>query len=352
MAQYRVIHCINQFFAGQGGEEQAGQPPVVVAGAKGPGILLERLESRFKVIATVIFGDNFMAEKGEVAANAVLQLLEPFFAEEKKPDLLIAGPAFNAGRYGLGCGLICDAVQKRFAIPAVTGMFPDNPAVEQYKSIFPIVHTTDDVIGMEKSLQAMAALGVKLLQHEDISPEQDGYIVQGIRRNVFVAKTGAERVVDMLLQKVRGEAFVTEYPMPTFDRVPPAPAVKDMASAHLALITSGGIVPRSNPDKIESAGASKFGCYPLDGFKALSPESHETVHGGYDPTYANRDPNRVLPLDAVRELLDAGKIGSLHSHYYATVGNATSVANAQKFGKEIAGKLVADGVQAVILTST
>ena len=33
----RVVHYINQFFAGMGGEEQAGQPPERRDGAVGPG---------------------------------------------------------------------------------------------------------------------------------------------------------------------------------------------------------------------------------------------------------------------------------------------------------------------------
>ncbi len=44
--------------------------------------------------------------------------------------------------------------------------------------------------------------------------------------------------------------------------------------------------------------------------------------------------------------------GSLHETYYATVGNGTSVEKAQTFGSEIAARIVDDGVQAVILTST
>jgi betaine reductase len=64
------------------------------------------------------------------------------------------------------------------------------------------------------------------------------------------------------------------------------------------------------------------------------------------------DPNRVLPLDMVRELEAEGAIGSLHELYYATVGNATSVANARSFGKAIARELLDAGVQAVLLTST
>jgi len=41
--------------------------------------------------------------------------------------LVIAGPAFNAGRYGTACGAICAAVQQELKIPAVTAMFPEIP---------------------------------------------------------------------------------------------------------------------------------------------------------------------------------------------------------------------------------
>jgi len=95
--------------------------------------------------------------------------------------------------------------------------------------------------------------------------------------------------------------------MPEFDRVPPAPAVKDIRKALVALVTSGGIVPKGNPDHIESSSASKFGKYDLEGIEALSPETHQTAHGGYDPVYANEDPNRVLPVDVMRELEKEGR---------------------------------------------
>jgi glycine reductase len=156
----------------------------------------------------------------------------------------------------------------------------------------------------------------------------------------------------MLMKKLKGQSFETEYPMPTFDRVEPAQAIEDMSKARLALVTSGGIVPTGNPDKIAAASAQCFGTYSLERLRELSSATHQTVHGGYDPTYANANPNRVLPLDAVRELEEQGAIGSLHNYYYATVGNATSVDNARGFGQEIAGILIRDGVQAVILTST
>ena len=77
-----------------------------------------------------------------------------------------------------------------------------------------------------------------------------------------------------------------------------------------------------------------------------------TAHGGYDQTYANADPDRVLPIDVLRDLEKEGKIGKLYHVFYSTVGNGTSVANAKKFAAEYAQKLLQAGVNAVIMTST
>ena len=84
----------------------------------------------------------------------------------------------------------------------------------------------------------------------------------------------------------------------------------------------------------------------------FTPENGETAHGGYDPVYANQDLDRVLPIDVLREMEANGEIGSIHPYWYSTVGNGTAVANAKKFGAEIAEYLKADNVDAVILTST
>ena len=47
-----------------------------------------------------------------------------------------------------------------------------------------------------------------------------------------------------------------------------------------------------------------------------------------------------------------GVIGKLHNKFYTTVGNGTAVASAKAFAEEYAQKLIADGVDAVIMTST
>ena len=156
----------------------------------------------------------------------------------------------------------------------------------------------------------------------------------------------------MLLAKLAGKPYTTEYPMPVFDRVEPQPAVKDISKATIAVVTSGGIVPKGNPDLIESSNASHYGVYSIAGVDDLSSDAYETAHGGYDPSYANEDADRVVPVDVLRQMEREGAIGKLYDKFYTTVGNGTAVASAKAFGAEIGQKLVADGVDAVILTST
>jgi len=348
----RIVHCLNQFFGGMGGEEAAGIEPHWFEGAKGPGQLFENLSPDVKVIGTVVVGDNYMAENvGERAAQLVTFIKQQLDLDHM-PDLVVAGPAFNAGRYGLWCAALCQVIEEELEIPSLTAVYPENPAVESYRQSVCMVKSTSDVMGMQSAVKGMLNVGRKLATGVELSPPEDGTIPRGIRQNYLAAETGAKRAVGMLLRKLEGCDGETEYPMPTFDRVAPAPAIPDLSKAMVALVTSGGIVPRGNPDRIEAASASTFGEYPLKEFSTLSSDSHQSVHGGYDPTYANEDPNRILPLDVLRELVVEGRVGRLLEIYYATVGNATSVKRAQRFGKDIAAKIVNEGALAVILTST
>jgi len=202
---------------------------------------------------------------------------------------------------------------------------------------------------MRKAIPDMTAIIKKLIAGD---PVTEGYFEKGLRVNYFAKERGSKRAVDMLLKKIRGEEFKTEYPMPVFDRVDPQPAIKDMTKARIALVSSGGPVPKGNPDRIESSSASKYGKYSLKDIMDFTPDNGETAHGGYDPVYANLDLDRVLPVDVIKEMVAAGKIGSLHDYWYATVGNGTSVANSKEYAKAIAEDLLQDNVSCVILTST
>lgn len=349
MAKIKAVHYINQFFAGIGGEEKADYKPEVREGAVGPGMAINAgFKGEAEIVATIICGDSYFNENIEEAKSKIIEMVKKY-----DPDIFIAGPAFNAGRYGVACGTITDAVHKELGIPVLTGMYIENPGVDMFKKSVYIVSTKNSAAGMRDAVKQMVPLALKLAKGEDIgSPEEEGYIARGVRKNYFAEKRGSERAVDMLLKKLRGEEFVTEFPMPDFDRVEPEAAIKDLSKAKIALVTSGGIVPKGNPDHIESSSASKYGKYDIEGISNLTQETHETAHGGYDPVYANEDPDRVLPVDVLRDLEKEGKIGSLHKYFYTTVGNGTAVASAKAFAEEIAKELISDGVNAVILTST
>jgi glycine reductase len=346
---YRIVHYINQFYAGIGGEEKADVAPEIREGVVGPGAAFKAaFGAEAEIVATVVCGDSYFASNIDKAGAEIIEMIEKY-----KPDAFIAGPAFNAGRYGTACGGMCDAVSKQLNIPVISGMYPENPGVELYKKSAYIVETPDSAAGMRKAVPAMAKLLLKLLKGEKLgTPAEEGYIERGIRKNKFYDKLAAERCVEMFVAKMKGLPFETEYKMPIFDRVDPQPAVKDMKNATVALVTSGGICPKGNPDHIEASSASKYGEYDITGVMDLTADKYCTAHGGYDATYADADADVVLPVDVMRDLEKEGVFKKLYNKFYATVGNGTSVASAKRFGAEIADKLVADGVTAVILTST
>lgn len=348
--KYRIVHYVNQFFGGVGGEEKADCEPFTIKGPQGPGRLLEKLfreeNAEVEIVATVVCGDSYFADNQENVLREQIPVIQGYH-----PDLVVAGPAFNAGRYGMACGAVCQALEP-LGIPAITAMYKENPGLDQYRKTVLIVESADTVSGMDDAVRKMVRVGIKRLRGEEIeSPRAEGCFEQGIRQNYFHDEPAYRRALDMLLRKINGETFETEYPIPFFDRVEPRPALADLEGMTIALVTSGGIVPTGNPDHIESSSASRYGKYPLDGVTTLETGTHQSAHGGYDNTYANEDPNRVLPIDMMRNLEKA--LGfKVHPWYYATVGNGTSVDNARKFAKEIAVELIRDGVQAVILTST
>lgn len=349
MSKIRVVHYINNFFAGVGGEEKANIPPEKRKGIVGPGMAIQNsFGDKAEIVATVICGDTYFGENMKEATKVILDMIK-----EETPDLFIAGPAFNAGRYGVACGSICKAVGDELEIPVITGMYEENPGVDMFKLDLNIISTGNSAATLRKCIPQFTKLALKLARKEEIgSPEEEGYILKGIRTNYFHNLRGSERAVDMLVKKMNKKEFVTEYEMPNFDRVEPAKPIKDMSKVKIALVTSGGIVPTDNPDKIESSSATKFGTYDLSGMECMSKNDFTTIHGGYDRSFVLKNPNLVVPLDVMRELEKEVVVGEVANYFMATTGTGTSVGNAKKFGEEIGEKLIEDNVNCVILTST
>jgi glycine reductase len=181
---------------------------------------------------------------------------------------------------------------------------------------------------------------------------EDGRVAKAARIARLVEQRAAARAVDLVLRRLAGDQESTEIPVGGFDAVNPAAPVDKAASATVALVTEGAVVPTGNPDGLESARATRWLRYQIDGLDALASEDWESVDGGFATTAANADPNRLLPLDAARRLEREGTIGRLHGEFLVTVGNGTPVATARRFGVEWAAELRKAGVQAAILTAT
>jgi len=340
----RIVHYVNQFFAGLGGEDQAGVGPDVKEGAVGPGRPLERsLEGEAAIVATVYCGDDYAAS-APGAAEEILALVQRY-----EPDLLVAGPAFGSGRYGLACARL-GVVASIAGIPVVVAMHEDNPAVDEAGTI-PVIASGATSREMRASLEKLGPAMLKVIAGKSLTVS-DGRIGRPARSTVVDEKTAAERAVDLVLARLSGDRDATEIPLPRFDRITPAQPIEDLSATTVALVTEGAVVPFGNPEGLESARATRWLRYPIEGKAALAAGDYMSVHGGFSTVWANEDPCRILPLDAARELEQQGTIGKLHSEYLVTAGNGTSVVNARRFGIEWAAELRKAGVQAAVLTST
>ncbi len=270
--------------------------------------------------------------------------------DELQPEVLVCGPSFGSGRYGYACGVLAREAGRR-GIPVVAAMTEDSPGVLASEGAAYIVPTGSNVAAMKDALPAMASLASRLAAREPVGPaEQEGYLPRGLRTNVFSDRTGAERAIDLLLAKLAGD-IRTEV-TPRGDRVPPPPALADPGAATIALVTEAGCVPQGNPDRLPSRHAHQWLRYAIADLDGLDAPAYRSVHAGFDTHAANLDPNRLVPLDAVRSLQRAGRIGDVYPAFFTTSGVDTPVAVAARFGQEMALELREAGVQAVILTGT
>jgi glycine reductase len=358
----KAVIYINQFFAGIGGEDKADHAPEIREGLVGPALALNLgLGEDVEVTHTVICGDNFMGSRREEAIEIILG-----FLKDVEFDVFFAGPAFRAGRYGSACGFICEAVENQFNVPVFTSMNDENPGVKMFSKKMHIFEGGKSAAAMRKDVGKMAKFALKVLKGEELlTAQEEGYFVRGKRHQRWLNPPvpATERVIDMLLKKINGEAFQTELPIPEQDLVPIAPAVKNLSECKVAIVTTGGIVPVENPDRIQSASATRWGKYNITGLDTLPSKdkectvdteykSYKTIHAGFDPAAADADPDVIVPLDSLRTYEKEGRIGSVAEYFYTTVGTGTTEAEAKRMGEEVAEHMREIGVDAVIMTST
>lgn len=349
----RVMHYMNQFFAGMGGEDKTDMPVESREGPLGPGKRLQELLGDFaEIVVTTYCGDNYFPQHQDEALEKILQI-----AKEHDVDMVVAGPAFFAGRYGFACVEICHAVSTSLGLYCVTGMFPENPAVATYmqykgRKVFALP-TGDAVSRMGEALEKMAGLVCKLAAGSAIgSASKEGYIPRGFRVRVATGKTGAERALDMLLDKMAGRPFVTEILVESLEPVSIPPPITDLKGAYVVLASTSGVVPLGNPDKFARHYNKQWRKYPIDKLNSMTDTNWDVAHGGYFTGHMKNNPNYGVPLDVARELEREGVFSKLYPFFYLTVGNLTPIENMMVVGEEIAKDLKAEGVDAILLVST
>ncbi len=342
----RVVCYVNQFFGQIGGEDMANVGFSIAEKPIGPAVLINSLlKDKGEVVGTIICGDNYFAENVDSATKKGIELVK-----ELKPDIFFAGPAFNAGRYGIACGNMASQVAKELNIPTVTGMYPENPAVDIFRKDTYIIKTGILSAEMRKVVPKMVDIGLRLVSNEHVgSAKEEGYVIRDEIKNEIQSKNAARRAIEMVLHKIKGEPFESEILPPVFEKSNVAPGVLDLTKAKVAIVSDGGLIPVLNPDKLKPNSCLTWGKYNID---KLLKEDHFVIHSGYDGTWTMENPYRLIPYDALLELQKEGVIGEVDENAYITCGNCAAVSASKDMGKQIAESLKNQGVTCVILTST
>ena len=346
MSKYKALLYLNQFFGQIGGENAADTGLQFTEELIGPGLLYQKnLKDEAEIVGTFICGDNYFTENVEEVLEEIIDKVS-----EIDPDIMFLGPAFNAGRYGISCGNIASAVYKRLGIVTVTGMYPENPAVDIFRKDTYILETKISAAVMRRVVPKMSNLGLRLLKNEAIgSAATEGYIKRDIILNEQQEKKASSRAIDMAMARLRGEDFVSELLPPVYEEVVSPPPITDLSNARIAIVTDGGLIPQDNPDKLKPNGSETWGQYNID---KLLTDPHFVIHSGYDGTWVLENPQRLVPIRALRKLEKENVIGEAFTDVFVACGNCASIEASKKIGEAIAQKLRDYNVDGVVLTST
>ncbi len=154
-------------------------------------------------------------------------------------------------------------------------------------------------------------------------------------------KKGVEKMVTVV-KGLQSEIYVPVTPKPVF-----TPVTKPLKEMRIALATAAGVHLKSDK-RFNLAGDTTFREIPGD-----APADQLMVsHGGYDNADVNKDINCMFPIDRLRELQAEGIFKEVAPMHYGFMGGGgNQEVFTEKTGPEIAAKLLAEEVDAVLLTA-
>ncbi|MFT5390669.1 MAG: D-proline reductase (dithiol) PrdB [Gammaproteobacteria bacterium] len=120
---------------------------------------------------------------------------------------------------------------------------------------------------------------------------------------------------------------------------------KPLAQSKVALITTSGIHRRSDPPF--RPGVHEYRLLPDDLDIGELVMTH--MSSNFDRSAFQEDPNVVLPIERLHELVDAGHIGSVSKWHYGFMGAVPNPLLLEDIGEQVGRLLAQDGVDVAVL---
>lgn len=145
----------------------------------------------------------------------------------------------------------------------------------------------------------------------------------------------------------------TEYPLPWTS------FTKQLENARFGLVTSGGLYHRGRQSPFDLEGERRDPTWGDPSYRTLSVEMEPlevgVSHHHLNASLIEQDINVLLPIQRFRKLVQDGRIGSLAPRAYSFMGYQGFPADLSTWkessGPAVAEKLLADGVDCVLLTA-
>ena len=144
--------------------------------------------------------------------------------------------------------------------------------------------------------------------------------------------------------------FLKTYRWRRIDPVPWTPLTKPLGECKVALVSSAGFVTSDQTPFDDSirGGDTSFREIPSGVDVAALTESHRSEI--FDHSGIRQDPNLAFPIDRLKELCAAGKIGTINARHLSLMGSITAPGRLiKRTAPEAVQRLVDDGVDIAIL---
>lgn len=149
---------------------------------------------------------------------------------------------------------------------------------------------------------------------------------------------------------LKNQIFLRGYRWRRIDPVPWVSLAKPLSECKLALVSTAGLVlPGQEPfDKSVKGGDYSLRMIPADAAVSDLIDTHRS--DSYDHSGLRGDANLAFPLDRARELVEAGRVGSVAGEHVSLMGSITAPGRfLRETAPQAASRLRAEGVDIVLL---